>query len=325
MNWHVFAFLLALAISFLVTPRVRRLATRLNIIAHPGGRRIHGRPVPLWGGLAVYAGFTLALLFASKVGGRFYPEIQLDTKMVGIMVAGALIATIGMIDDLKEMSAGLQAIAIVGVASLLMSFGIKIEFLTNPFAEGMIWLAWATWPVTIIWTFGLTKTIDLMDGLDGLAAGIGAITAGILALMAYYSFQPAVALVAAVLSGACVGFLRFNFNPAKIFLGTTGSQFIGFTLAAISIIGAFKMATAAAVALPVLVFGVPIFDAIFVVFKRFADRRPVHRPDHSHLHYRLLQRGFTHKQAVLLILGICVVLGVTALMVFYLGKCWPTL
>ncbi len=320
MNCHVLAFLVALAISFVTTPRVRKLATRLKVIAHPGGRRIHGRPVPLWGGMAIYGGFTIALLFVSQVGGRFYPEIQLGTKMVGVIIAGAIVATMGMIDDLKEMSAGLQAVAIVGAAAILMSFDVKIEFLTNPFAEGMIWLAWAAWPVTVIWIFGLTKTMDLMDGLDGLAAGIGAIAAGILAFMAYYSFQPAVALMAAALSGACIGFLRFNFNPARIFMGTTGSQFVGFTLAGISIIGAFKVATAAALALPVLVFGVPIFDAAFVVWRRFADRQPVHRPDHSHLHYRLLQRGFTQKQAVYVIWGICLLFGVTALMVFLLGR-----
>lgn len=320
MNFQVLAFLLALALSFLLTPRVRKLATHLNVIAQPGGRRIHGRPVPLWGGLAIYVGFVVAVVLVSKLGSRWVPDLRLDTRMFGILVAGAIVATIGMIDDLKEMSAALQALAILAAAIILMGFGIKIEFISIPFQGGMVWLSWLAAPVTVFWVFGLTKTVDLMDGLDGLAAGIGAIAAGCLAFIAYHSAQPAVALMAAALSGACIGFLRFNFNPAKIFMGTTGSQFIGFTLAALSIVGAFKVAVAAAVALPILVFGVPIFDAIFVVWKRWKGRRPLHRPDHSHLHYRLMQRGFSHKQAVLLIYGICLALGITAMTVYFLTR-----
>jgi UDP-GlcNAc:undecaprenyl-phosphate GlcNAc-1-phosphate transferase len=320
MNFQVLAFLLALALSFLLTPRVRKLATRLNVIAQPGGRRIHGRPVPLWGGLAIYAGFTVAVIAVSKLGSRWVPDLHLDTRMLGILIAGAIVATIGMIDDLKEMSAALQAMAIVAAAVVLMGFGVRIEFISSPFRDGMVWLSWLSVPVTVFWIFGLTKTIDLMDGLDGLAAGIGAIAAGCLAFIAYSSAQPAVALMAAALCGACIGFLRFNFNPAKIFMGTTGSQFIGFTLAALSIIGALKVAVAAAVALPVLVFGVPIFDAIFVVWKRWRGRRPLHRADHSHLHYRLMQRGFSHKQTVLLIYGICLALGITATTVYLLTR-----
>ncbi len=320
MNFQVLAFLVALALSFLLTPRVRRLATHLNVLAQPGGRRIHGRPVPLWGGLAIYVGFVVAVVLVSKLGSKWVPDLKLDTRMFGILVAGAIVATIGMIDDLKEMSAALQAGAILAAAIVLMGFGVKIEIVTNPFREGVIGLSWLAAPVTIIWVFGLTKTIDLMDGLDGLAAGIGAIAAGCLAFIAYNSAQPGVALMSAALSGACIGFLRFNFNPAKIFMGTTGSQFIGFTLAALSILGAFKVAVAAAMALPILVFGVPIFDAIFVVWKRWRGRRPLHRADHSHLHYRLMQRGFSHKQAVLLIYGICLVLGITATTVYFLTR-----
>ena len=320
MNFQVAAFLLALAIAFLFTPRVRSLACRLNVISQPGGRRTHGRPVPLWGGLAIYAGFALAVVLVSKLGSRWAPDIILDKRMFGILVAGAIIATIGMIDDLKELSAGVQTGGILAAAVVLMGFGVRIEFITNPFSEGVIGLTWLAGPVTALWIFGLTKTVDLMDGLDGLAAGIGAIAAGCLAFIAYHSAQPSVALMAAALSGACIGFLRFNFNPAKIFMGTIGSQFIGFTLAALSIIGAFKVAVAAAIALPILVFGVPIFDAMFVMWKRWKDRRPLHRPDHSHLHDRLMQRGFSHKQTVLLIYGICLVLCIAASTVYFLTR-----
>ncbi len=320
MNFQILAFLVALVLSFLLTPRVRTLATRLNVVAHSGGRRIHGRPMPLWGGLAIYVGFAVGVVLVSHIGARWNPDLQLDVRVLGILISGAIVATIGMIDDLKELSAGIQALAILAAAIVLMGFGVKIEFLSSPFGEGMIWLSWLGAPVTICWIFGLTKTVDLMDGLDGLAAGIGAIAAGCLAVIAYTTAQPGVALMAAALSGACIGFLRFNFNPAKIFMGTTGSQFIGFTLAAISIIGAFKVAVAAAVALPILVFGVPIFDAMFVVWKRWRARRPIHSADRSHLHHRLMQRGFSHRQTVLLIYGICLALGITAVTVLYLAR-----
>jgi UDP-GlcNAc:undecaprenyl-phosphate GlcNAc-1-phosphate transferase len=170
-----------------------------------------------------------------------------------------------------------------------------------------------SWIITLLWMFMVTKTIDFMDGLDGLAAGIGAIAAGVLGIMAYYSKQYHVALMAATLSGACAGFLRFNFNPAKIFMGTGGSQLIGFCLGAISVIGAFKVAAAMAIALPVLVLGVPIIDGLYVMFHRLYTRKPIHVADKSHLHHRLMARGLTHKQAVFVIYGICILLGATAI------------
>ena len=310
MHWPLFAFVLALGISYLATPQVRKLAVRLNVMVQPGGRRVHTRPMPLWGGIAIFGAFAFTSLIVTKLG----VDPALKAPILGVVVAGALVLTVGMLDDMKEFSAAIQALLIVGAAIVLMTFGVKIQFLSNPLHPTMLALPkMLSWLLTIIWVFAITKTVDFMDGLDGLAAGIGAIAAGILAIMAGYSAQPHVALMAAALSGACIGFLRFNFNPAKIFMGTGGSQFIGFALAAISIVGAFKVATAIAIALPILVFGVPIFDAIFVVAKRFMDKRPVHVADQSHLHHRLLRRGLSHKQVVLVIYLFCILAGGAAL------------
>jgi UDP-GlcNAc:undecaprenyl-phosphate GlcNAc-1-phosphate transferase len=317
MHWPLLAFLFALGISYLATPQVRRLALRLNVMAHPGGRRVHTRPMPLWGGIAIFGAFA----FTCLVVMRFGVDPTLKAPILGIVVAGALVLTVGLLDDMKEFSAAIQALLIVGAAIVLMTFGVRIQFLSNPFHPTMLVLpVIVSWLVTITWVFAITKTVDFMDGLDGLAAGIGAIAAGILAIMADYAVQPHVALMAAALSGACVGFLRFNFNPAKIFMGTGGSQFIGFALAGIAIVGAFKVAAAIAIVLPILVFGVPIFDAIFVVAKRFMDNRPVHVADQSHLHHRLLRRGLTHKQAVLVIYLFCLVAGGTALTLLVLSR-----
>lgn len=311
MNWYIAGFLMALAISYLATPWVRKLALRLNIMAHPGGRRVHSQPMPLWGGIAIYAAFVVTCLIIARFAGHSAGN---TTLMIGVVVSSAFIVIIGLVDDMKELSAGTQSLAIICAAIILMTFGIRIQFLSNPFGHSPIihLPIIVSWILTLVWVFALTKMVDFMDGLDGLAAGIGAIAAGVLAIMAYYAGQIPVALMAATLSGACIGFLRFNFNPAKIFMGTGGSQFIGFTLATISIIGAFKVAAAMAIALPILVFGVPIFDGIFVIIKRFRDRRPLYVADRSHLHHRLLDRGLSHKQTVLVIYTICLFLGGTA-------------
>jgi UDP-GlcNAc:undecaprenyl-phosphate GlcNAc-1-phosphate transferase len=305
------AFVVALAISYIATPYVRRLALSLKIMVQPGGRRIHSRPMPLWGGMAIYAAFTIACLLLFKTVGM---KSRDQVSVMGVLLSGTIILIVGLIDDMRELSAWTQALAIVGASLLLTVFGVRIQFYSNPFAHKMMSLSRPiSYAVTIAWMFMVTKTIDFMDGLDGLAAGIGAIAAGVLAIMAYYSRQYHVALMAASLSGACAGFLRFNFNPAKIFMGTGGSQFIGFCLAAISIIGAFKGAAAMAVALPVLVLGVPIFDGLYVMFKRLLNKQPIHIADRSHLHHRLMARGLTHKQAVFAIYIMAIALGILAI------------
>lgn len=319
MNWHVFAFLLALAISFGATPVVRHYAKRFNILVHPGGRRIHARPMPLWGGLAIYVAFAITCIVIARIAGE---DLNLGASCMGLLIAGAIVVTAGMLDDVKEFSAATQVAVIVVSAIVLVAFKVRIQFLSNPFSEqGMVALGTpVSLVLTLAWVFAVTKTVDFMDGLDGLAAGIGAIAAGTLAIIAYYAAQPHVALMAAALSGACVGFLRYNFNPAKIFMGTGGSQFIGFALAGISIIGAFKVATAMAIALPILVLGVPIFDGLYVMIRRLLSGKPVHVADLTHLHHRLMEMGLCHRQAVIVIYAMNLLLGAAALAIFLLSK-----
>ncbi|MHB0912886.1 MAG: glycosyltransferase family 4 protein [Armatimonadota bacterium] len=317
MNIYLIAFVMALAIAYIATPRVRQLALALNVIIQPGGRRIHSRPMPLWGGIAIFGAFIITV--TALMG---FTHGQAKGQVIGILVAGALLLAIGLLDDMTELSAAVQAGAIVAAAFVLGSFGVRIQWLTNPFGDPAHFLLpnWASWALTVAWVFMVTKTLDFMDGLDGLAAGIGAIAAGVLGVMAYYSGQPYVALVSVALSGACIGFLRFNFNPAKIFMGTGGSQFIGFALAAISIIGAFKVAATIAIALPVLVLGVPIFDGLRVLVTRLVKRQPIHVADRSHLHHHLLNFGLSHKQAVFAIWTVSIIISVTALAWFLLSR-----
>lgn len=318
---QIVAFLLALALSWVLTPWIRRVAIRLNVMVHPGGRRVHVRPMPLWGGAAIYMAFLVAsLVTIGLLHWRF--KLDMPVPVIGTLVASAIIVVAGMLDDMKEWPAKTQIAVIVVAALVLAAFEVRIVNVTDPFhSNKLIMLSplWS-WALTLVWVFAVTKTVDFMDGLDGLAAGIGAIAAGVLAIMAVYkahSQAPAsIPVIAIALCGACIGFLRFNFNPAKIFMGTGGSQFIGFMLAAISILGAFKGAAAMAIALPVLVLGVPLFDGIFVAIRRLLNGQPLHIADKTHLHHRLMDRGFSQKQAVLLVWGISLFLGVTALVIY---------
>ena len=325
MNLALFTIAIAFAVSFVVTPVARSVAMRFKVIARPGGRHVHSRPTPLWGGLAVYAGFIIAVLLAIVL----HSGVSLDKQMLAILTAASFIALIGLLDDKYEFSALWQIIAIVAAAGILVAAGIKIQYITDQFhASRMLALGVFSIPITIIWIFGVTKTIDLIDGLDGLAAGVCAIASTTLILMALQAraHQPHLAqsfstviLLCSALLGACLGFLRFNYPPAKIFMGTVGAQFMGFILATTSIIGAFKMAALVAIAVPVLALGVPIFDAMFVVYRRFVSKQPVYIADKSHVHHRLMRRGFSQHQAVLLIYCATFVFSAAALILFRLS------
>lgn len=309
------AFMLALSVSWLLTPAVGRLAWKYGAVAQPRDRDVHTEPTPRWGGIAIYAGVVLAALVTVTFRHwRTDGDHGWTPQLAGVLLAGTVVAAAGLVDDLRELSAAKQIAAIVGAACILLYFGVRIEGVRNPFvgdvAGGFVPNSWiALSPLvggtlTILWVLVVTKTVDAIDGLDGLAAGVCAMSAGSLALLALASRQhdgPTVALVAAAASGACVGFLRHNFNPARIFMSTVGSQFLGFTLAALAVMGAFKVAAALSVVLPVLVFGVPIFDYMHVLTRRFMHGAPLTQADQRHLHHRLLARGLTHRQAVYVI------------------------
>lgn len=309
--------LLAAAIAFLValvfTPLVRRLAERAGIVAHPGGRRIHSVPTPLMGGLAMYAAFMVAVPFVIWLS----PEMVLKKQAVGILLASTLVAVGGILDDKYELPGWAQALVILVGGLILALYGVRIFYITSPVK---IVLGLFSIPVTMIWVLMVTKAVDCMDGLDGLAAGICAIAAFTLMIMAIETGRQVSAAMAAALFGGTLGFLRFNYPPAKIFMGTIGAQFLGFTLAAISVLGAFKIPTLLAIVIPVLVLGVPLFDTTFVVLKRAVSGKKVHEADTTHLHHRLVGRGLTHQQTIWLIYGLTCVLCAAAYALFVFVK-----
>jgi UDP-GlcNAc:undecaprenyl-phosphate GlcNAc-1-phosphate transferase len=333
------AFVLALAFTYLFTPIVIKLAFRFGAVAVPRERDIHKKPLPRWGGIAMVCAFllTLGLVYSWSVIRNFqhhlaapWNEHQLF-QFLGIGLATLLITVVGALDDKIEISAVVQSLTLIGAGALLVLFGVRIEGITNPLYNPVhpaihkydpgSWLAFPKWfssVATIIWVFGVAKTVDFIDGLDGLAAGVCAICAATLALMSAQVGQYEVTIMSAALMGVCVGFLRFNYNPASIIMGTVGAQFLGFVLAAIAVIGTFKIAATVSVALPLIVLGVPIFDGIRVVTQRTINRTPAYLPDKtSHIHHLLINRGLSQKSAVWVIYGITAGFCAVALLIFF--------
>lgn len=309
------AFLLATAVS----PLVARLATRLGMLDQPGGRRHHPHPIPRPGGLAVAGAFGLAIfsfwLVDRIAGGPFLiPEEVRSPRFTLTALAALVAAAVGFFDDLLELRARWQFLGYLVIAGIVVAAGIVVERVDDPFsAQGMLELAPAlAVGFTVFWIVGMNVALNFIDGLDGLATGVAAIAAftlGALALMPQID-EPFVAWMAFTLGGALLGFLRCNFHPARLFLGTTGVAFVGTMLAVLAIFGTAKVAAV------LLVLGVPIIDTFYVLVRRALSGKPPFAPDRSHFHHRLLDVGLSHRRAVLLIyaltLGLATIAAVTS-------------
>jgi len=288
----------------LATPLVRVLAIRIGALARPVGRSVHRRPVPYLGGLAIFIGFLVATWFSLGMD---------DPQLRAILAGGLIILIVGVVDDLTTLPAWAKLAGQFLAAGVGVALGLRVEWLTNPLG-GMFYLGnWGIGP-TIIWIVAVVNVVNLVDGLDGLAAGISAIVACTLLFAALQAGQTMVAVMAAALAGSSLGFLPYNFNPARIFMGDAGSMFLGYALATIAVVGTFKSATAAALAVPVVALAIPIADTSFAIVRRYRGRRPVHEADDGHIHHRLLQRGLTQRQAVVLLYSISACFGATAVM-----------
>ncbi|HEY9722158.1 MAG TPA: MraY family glycosyltransferase [Oscillatoriaceae cyanobacterium] len=315
MREQFWPYLVTLLVAWLATdlliPWVTRLAYKLGRVDTPDARKVHTVPIPRLGGVAIFLGFSIAVAAIEwLVPGPLFPRTG---PYVGLIAGGALIFLLGIADDLKPLPAKFKLLMQIAAAGLAVYFGVRIDFLSNP-QGGLILLAPSiAIPLTIFWLVGITNTINLIDGLDGLAGGVSLIAASTTAVIAWQTHQPLIALVAIALIGATIGFLRYNWNPAKIFMGDSGSLFLGFTLATLSVIGVLKLVATAALLVPVLILGVPIFDTAFAIVRRALQRRPIFSPDRGHLHHRLLGLGLSQRRAVIVIYGICLLLGGTAL------------
>lgn len=294
------ALLVAAVLAFAVTPLVKRLAQRVGAMDVPtDGRRMHHRPIPRMGGLAIFAAFLVStLLFA-------FPEF--DREVRGILLGAVIIVILGVLDDIFALHAGLKFIVQIAAAVLTVLHGCRIEHFM-----GLQLATWLSYPVSVIWIVAITNAVNFIDGLDGLAAGVCAISAGAMLVVALLVADFVSAVMLAAIVGACVGFIPYNFNPAKIFMGDTGSTFLGFMLATISIYGLFKMYAIISFAVPFLVLGLPIFDICFAVIRRVSHGQSPMHADRGHVHHRLIDMGFSQKQAVAIAYMLSAILGMAA-------------
>lgn len=323
MKHYLYAWLFSLLACTGLTPLVRQLAVRLGAVSVPGGRHIHAASVPRLGGLAIALGFCGSLL--GLLG--FYPAVfnilvPYERPLVGAMGGGLFLCAVGALDDLRGVRAHYKLLAQIAAGVLAFALGFQIRAIYLPFI-GTLDMGVFALPVTLLWIVGITNAVNLIDGLDGLAAGVAFFAALTSFIVAYVSGSTFVALLMASLMGALIGFLFFNFNPARIFMGDSGSYFIGYMLATISLAGAVqqKASTAISLLVPVLALGVPIFDTLFSMTRRVLERRPLFSPDRGHVHHRLLDLGLTHRRAVMLLYGVSVLLAAGAIGVS-LGRAW---
>jgi len=299
---------------------VRRLAFKVGGVDVPrDNRRMHKKPIALMGGLAIIAGFVISLIFDLVTTSNI---ITPGKEIVGLMAGIAIIAFMGVLDDINTLNAWTKlAFQLAAAICVVAISGTRISVVTNPFgSDPYIELSpFISIPLTVIWIVGITNAINLIDCLDGLAAGVSSISSLSLFFVSILrgDLDPTVAiytaLITAALAGSTLGFLPFNFNPAKIFMGETGAAFLGFTLGVISIQGAMKSYTAISIAIPLLVLGLPLFDTVFAIIRRILSRKPIMQADRGHLHHRLIDMGLSQKQSVLIMyiasasLGLCAI------------------
>ncbi|MDD4767015.1 MAG: MraY family glycosyltransferase [Desulfotomaculaceae bacterium] len=308
----VTAIIVALGLALLVTPMVKKYAFKIGALDRPDQRKVHQQVMPRLGGLAIYFSFITAVLLT----------MEITPQICGLLLGSTLIIILGFIDDIRGLSPGLKLTGQIIAAVAVIPFGLEVNSLTNPFSNEMpLALGYLSIPVTVLWIVSVTNAVNLIDGLDGLAGGTIFISALTLAAVVWietttagvFPGQSEAVALALILAASIVGFLRYNFYPAKIFLGDSGSMFLGFSMATLSIMGMAKSATFISVIIPVVILGIPLLDTIFAIVRRCYGRRPIFQPDKEHLHHRLLQMGLSHHQAVLSIYGVNVVLGLSAI------------
>ena len=317
-NYHslaivVAALVVALVVTMVVMPLVRRLAIRLGAIDMPGKagtdseRHLHTQPTPRMGGLAIFLGFCLSM-------ARF---VQLNSQLTTMLVGALIIVVLGMVDDVKNLPAWLKLIFQIVAAVVAVSGGSVIRYLSAPawLAEnGHLNLGIFSVPATVLWIVLITNAVNLIDGLDGLAAGVSAISSVCLVVVALGYSDMTVAVICSALAGSCIGFLPYNISPARIFMGDTGSTFIGFILAVASVQGLFKIYALISFAVPFFMLGLPIFDVCFAVISRVSHGESPMKADRKHVHYRLLDMGLTKQQTVAVLYIVSGILGLVAVL-----------
>ena len=310
----IMSFLLAVVVSFATTPLVKRMAYKVGAIDVPkDDRRMHKMPIPRLGGLAIFIAFLFSVLLFADI----------DRQFRGILLGVIMIVVLGVMDDIITLKALPKFLVQIAAAGVAVYHGNVIQFVSNPnvFSDyAYVNLGWISVPLTIIWIVAITNAVNFIDGLDGLAVGVSAISTGSLLVIALIVQEWAIGIVLAALLGACLGFIPYNKNPAKIFMGDTGATFLGFVLACLSVQGLFKFYAIISFAVPFLVLGVPIFDICFAFLRRILRGQNPMKADRGHVHHRLIDMGFNQKQAVAICYMLTAILGLAAVVLTSSGE-----
>jgi len=299
----------ALILSFAATPPVKWFANRIGAIDDPkDARRVHKHPIPRLGGLAISIGFLLGVLLFADI----------TTQIRGILIGAGMIIIVGVVDDIMPLRAYIKLLVQIVAALVAVYHGILIEVFSNPLvfqSAQYVSLGFLSIPITVIWIVAITNSVNLIDGLDGLAVGVSIISSVVMLIISLMVSDPNDAIIMAALAGACIGFLPYNINPAKIFMGDTGALLLGYVLATVSILGLFKLYAVVSFAAPFLVLALPLFDTSFAFIRRILSGRSPMSPDRGHFHHRLIDMGLSQKQAVAVLYTISGLLGLTAVVV----------
>ncbi len=321
MQNYLVTFVAATLASALFTPFARVISFNFGIVSKPGGRHIHGRSIARFGGLGIFLAFTVATagLYAEGYLNALDPAEMMQG--FGLLLGGTVMFLTGAVDDIRGIRALYKLFMQIAAAVIAWKFGFRVDVVDLPLI-GQFSMGIFSLPVTCFWIVGIINAVNLIDGLDGLAAGVVFFAGVTNFVVAYLMGTTFVAVVMALLAGAVLGFLFYNFNPARIFMGDSGSYFLGFTLAVCSIAGPLQKASAAvSIAVPIVALGVPIIDTLLAMVRRFLEHRPLFSPDRGHIHHRLLDMGITHRRAVLIIYGVTVALCVGAIGIAF-GRSW---
>ncbi|HWQ75768.1 MAG TPA: MraY family glycosyltransferase [Syntrophomonas sp.] len=303
------ALVSAFVIAYFCVPQVIRLAYRLGAIDKPEKRKVHETDMPRMGGLAIFVAFLLCVLLGVKVSGPY----------LGIVIGAVIVFIVGILDDIYQLSAWVKLAGQIVAAAVAIYFGVVINFVSNPF-DGMLSLGYLSIPLTFLWIVGITNAINLIDGLDGLAAGVAGIAGLTMGIVAFMQGQETTGLIAFILVASIMGFLPYNFHPARTFMGDCGSNFLGFVLGCLAVTGVAKSTALISLVIPIVILGIPIFDTFFAIFRRIYKKTPIFSPDKDHLHHRLLKMGYSHQTTVLIIYAISGFFALTAIVLSWFNN-----
>jgi len=311
---YIVIFLSSLLISYLITPFIRRYAILNRVMDDDSDlRKVHNGFIPRLGGVGIYLAFYLPFLgflfYQNRISRFLLSDIR---QFLGLLFCSTIILGLGIYDDIKGANARKKITVQTIAAIILFFFGFEIQRVSNPFGDA-IHLGWLSLPVTVFWLVGLSNAFNLIDGIDGLASGVAFFATSTLLIVALFLGNILPSLFTAALAGATLGFLRYNFNPARIFMGDSGSLFLGFTIAAVSIHGSEKAHAAVAILIPIVALGLPIIDTLLAMVRRVYRRLPIPTADREHIHHKLITYGFSHRRAALVLYSFCIVLSLFAL------------